>query len=604
MIHGYHGQYISIDLTGKSSRTIALSSETCKRWIGGVGLGTEILLSETPAGYDPLGDEAALVFSFSPLVGTPLTTSAKFAVIAKSPLTNRLCDAMCSSGFAISGKKIGVDAICLKGIVQDWSILFISHDSDGKIQYEIQPANDLLGQSARITEQTIKSRYGAHWQVMSIGKAGEMLVPFATMSHDGRHAGRGGLGAVLGSKKIKAIAVSGTQRVEIHDAHQTIQLAKALSEKSFGPATIKYREMGTIGNLLVFNRFNALPTRNFQSGQFENAEMLASHDLAPAQKIAKNSCKSCTIGCEHIYALGNSTKSGVRMEYESLFALGPLCGISDSEAVLKSADLCDEYGIDTISTGGTIAFLMDCVNRQLIDGRLGDDDEDLLQFGNAQAMHKLIEMMMSVSNNHLVQLARLGSRRAALAIGQNSIAFAPQVKGMEMPGYHPASLHAMALGLAIGTRGADHNRSGAYEVDFRNQKNDPDSIASAVIETENRAAIMDSVILCKFIRGVFTDYYAEIAELLNAVTGFQYTLDDLEATGSRIVNLRKWFNQREGWTSQEDILPDSMFSAEIEGRPALTRGKLNAMIASYYRLRHWDEKGNQICRESGSTVDL
>ena len=419
----------------------------------------------------------------------------------------------------------------------------------------------------------------------SIGPAGENLIPFATLSHDGRHAGRGGLGAVLGSKRIKAIAVRGDRRAPIAEPSRTVALAKDLSAKSFGPATEKYRELGTVANLLVFNRFDALPTRNFQGGHFEGADRLASENLAPARRIARNSCAACTIGCEHVYALQSG--GGVRLEYESLFALGPLCGVSDPSAVLRAASACDEAGLDTISTGGTIAFLMECAERGLIDG--GN-----LRFGDGAAIVEAIGSI--VERRGLGELLAMGSRRAAGQIGGIAPLLAPQVKGLEMPGYDPRALHTMALGLAVGTRGADHNRSGAYEADFSadaDRKNGGAASALAAIATEDRAAVMDSAILCKFLRGVFDDYYAEIAELLAAVTGWPIVADELRETARRVVNARKCVNEREGWTMAEDTLPARCLSdgPETPGAPSLSRGRLDGMIAAYYRERGWDEGG-------------
>ena len=205
----------------------------------------------------------------------------------------------------------------------------------------IRPVRSGASPPAR-PRSSIRATHGQDWQVAAIGPAGERLIPFATISHDGRHAGRGGLGAILGSKRIKAIAVRGQQRTHLADPHAAISLAKRLSALSFGPATEKYRELGTVANLLTFNRFATLPTRNFQSGQFEGAERLAAEDLAPARRIARNSCAACTIGCEHIYAGGSGR--GVRLEYESLFALGPLCGVDDPAAVLRAARACDDAG--------------------------------------------------------------------------------------------------------------------------------------------------------------------------------------------------------------------------------------------------------------------
>ena len=234
-----------------------------------------------------------------------------------------------------------------------------------------------------MTEATLKARLGADYQVASIGPAGEHAVRYATISHDGRHAGRGGSGAVLGSKNIKAIAVRGTQRCEWAHPRELTEYSRDLSKRSFGPATAKYRELGTATNLLTFNRLGALPTRNFQSGTFDGAASISPEEIRTTHSRTRASCVACTIGCEHIYALGD--ENGVRLEYESLFALGSLCGVSDPDAVLRASRLCDDLGIDTISAGGTIAFAMECVERGWLD-------EPWLTFGSGDAMLRAIEL--------------------------------------------------------------------------------------------------------------------------------------------------------------------------------------------------------------------
>lgn len=586
---GYHGRYLMVDAGSGLAALQPLDDAVLRRFLGGVGLGTWVVARQAPAGADPLGVDATLVFALSPLVGTPLTTSAKFAVVALSPLTGRLCDALSSSHFALAAKRAGVDAIAINGACGEPSVLLVDGQGRGEPLVSKRPAGELWGLSASEAEARLRSAIGPEWQVASIGPAGERLIPFATISHDGRLAGRGGLGAVLGAKRIKAVAVRGDRRTPVADRERTIALARNLSARSFGPATEKYRELGTVANLLVFNRFEALPTRNFQAGTFAGAERLAAEDLGPARRIAKQSCASCTIGCEHIYASPDSRR-GVRMEYESLFAFGPLCGVDDPEAVLRAAAACDAAGLDTISTGGTIAFLMECVERDWVDGRLGRSGRSL-RFGDGAALLDAIAALID-RDGPLGELLALGSRRAAARIGGEAPALAPHVKGLELPGYHPRTLHAMALGLAVGTRGADHNRSGAYEADFTDHPRGA-AAAIAALATEDRSALMDSLIFCKFLRGVFTDLYAESAAMLGAVTGWDVTPDELRDVAGRIVNARKCVNQREGWTRTEDTLPPRLLADEptAGNRNSLTRAQLDALISAYYHARGWTADG-------------
>jgi aldehyde:ferredoxin oxidoreductase len=579
---GFHGCYLRIDLTRGGVERVPLAEEVLRRFLGGVGLGTYLLHRESRPGLDPLAPEAPLIFSLSSLVGTPLTTSAKFAVVAKSPLTDRLNDALSSSHFALTAKRAGCDALVLIGACQVPSVVMIE---DGRVA--LQPAGDLWGLSAADVEEILSARLGPRFHCAVIGPAGENLVRYATISHENRHAGRGGLGAVMGSKQLKAVAVAGSQRVAVADPAAVVAAAKDLSQRSFGPATAKYRELGTVANLLTFNRLSALPTRNFQQGTFEEAVNLSGEELNAAHRVARRSCAACTIGCEHIY---DAPGGEVRMEYETLFALGPLCGIGDRQTVLNAARRCDHFGLDTISTGASIAFAMECAERGLLR-------EDGLRFGAAEKMLSLIGQI--ARREGLGDLLAEGTRRAAAKIGGAAPDFAPHVKGLELPGYEPRALQTMALGFAVGSRGADHNRSGAYEIDFSTRADrlhgSPEA-ARLAVETEDRSALMDSLILCKFLRGVFTDLFAEGADLLRWVTGWDVTAEELRETARRIVTAKKLYNIREGWTAEEDTLPKRFLSEGLPNGAApdatLPRERLQEMIQAYYAARGWDGVGN------------
>ncbi len=365
-----------------------------------------------------------------------------------------------------------------------------------------------------------------------------------------------------------------------------VELARRISKHSFGPATAKYRELGTATNLLAFNRLNVLPTRNFQQGSFAGVQAISPEELSVVRERTRSSCAACTIGCEHIYQLHNG-KGGVRLEYENLFALGPLCGIDDSETVLEACQRCDELGLDTISAGGTIAFAMECAQRGYIDA-------PWLRFGDGAALLRALELI--VSGQSVGRLLAEGSRRMALEIGHDTISFAPQVKGLEIPGYDPRGLQTMALGFAVGTRGADHNRSGAYEVDFSeavDRHNVGPEVAMLAIETEDRAALMDSLILCKFLRGVFSDFFAESAEMLRLVTGWDVTASELRETAARIVTAKKRFNVLAGWTPAEDTLPHRILRQPLpeDARAQLSPERLSALVEAYNRARGWTPEG-------------
>jgi len=593
---GYFGQALVADVTAGTCQTVPLPEDVLRGYIGGAGLGVWLLHRLGPPGVDPLSPAAPLAFVFSPLVGTPLTTSAKFALVAKSPLTGMLTDALASSQFAIAGKLTGHDAIVVRGRAPRLSLLLV--DGDG---VRLADAAHLAGLTAAQADAALRDELGRGWRVAAIGPAGERGVRYATISHDGRHAGRGGLGAVMGAKNLKAIAVRAATKVATADPGAVLAAARDLRERSFGPATAKYRELGTLANLLAFNAISTLPTRNFQAATFEGAERLAAEPAADAspdgqpgggevegmRRVARSSCASCTIGCEHIYRVGPGKK--VRVEYENVFALGPMCGVSDPQAVLAASARCDDLGIDTISAGGTIAWAMECAERGLIDA-------PWLRFGDSAALLRALDEI--AAGTPLGALLAEGSKRASGTVGGDSGSFALHVKGLEMPGYEPRTLQSMALGLAVNARGADHNRSGAYEADLSGDLDrlaGGDAHVAAAIETEDRAAIMDSLILCKFLRGVFTDPFTEWAGLLSAVTGWDVCAAELRETARRIVMAKRVYNIREGWHPADDWLPGRLLSEPLtlpSGRVAeLTASRLRAMIDSYYKMRGLDSEG-------------
>lgn len=568
--HGYHGRYLKIDVGSCSYSWHELSADTLRQYLGGVGLGAYLLNHLQDGSVGALSTESFLAFVFSPLVGSALTTSAKFAVVSKSPQTNRFNDSLASSRFAIAGKRTGADAIVLTG--RSERPILVSIDDSG---VQFLPAEAYWGMECGDAERQIRADLQtSDAQIAVIGPAGENQVRFATISHDGRHAGRGGHGAVMGSKHIKALLVRGKRSVTWAEPEQLNRLAKELSAKSFGPATAKYRELGTAANLLVFNRLSMLPTRNFQQGQLESAINLSPETLEKTREKTRKSCAACTIGCEHLYG-GKHGEAPVRIEYESLFALGANCGINDPEIVLEACRRCDALGLDTISTGGTIAFAMECAANGLLPSG------ESLSFGDGEGLIQIIDQIGR--RQGVGQRLADGSRRMAQQLGPRAEEMTAEIKGLEMPGYEPRGLTAMAVGLAVAARGADHNRSGAYEADFAGEvvRGDFQAAVQVVIDSEDRAAVMDSLILCKFIRGVLDDYYADIATLLRAVTGWDISTGELRETARRIVNERRRFNVRAGWTPREDTLPMRMFQQPVGPHQAIDRTAFSKAVKEY-----------------------
>ena len=450
-MHGFHGRLLHVDLSSGQSHWRDIEETRLRKFLGGIGLGASLLYDYVPAGVDPLAPENPLIFASAPLVGTGLTTTAKFAVLTKSPLTGFVADSLSSSYFALELKRIGIDALIVTGQAAAWTYLFVH---DGTVEFH--GAELLRGKSPLECESLIRAELNRpSARIAAIGRAGENKVRFATISNEGRHAGRGGVGAVMGSKNLKAIAVCGDLSSDVADPPGVARIAARLRERSLGSLTDKYRSIGTVANLSVFNRLGVLPTRNFQQSTFDEAESVSGETLTENSFSRRNGCAACTIRCERLFKALDGGEQ--RLEYETLFALGPLCGIQEPDVVLRAARLCDHYGLDTISAGGTLAWAMECGEKGLLPEtqRLG------LRFGQAEGILAAIEAIGE--RRGVGGLLAEGSRFAAAAIGGESQGWAMHVKGLELPGYEPRSLKTMALGLAVSPRGACHNRSGAYE---------------------------------------------------------------------------------------------------------------------------------------------
>ena len=585
-MHGFHGRLLAIDLDSGQNSYRDLEESRLRGFLGGIGLGTSLLYDYAPPGVDPFSPANPLIFASAPLVGTGVTTTAKFAVITKSPLTGFIADSLSSSHFALELKRVGVDGLVITGKAASMVYVFI-HDE----KVEIRAAEHLRGKSPREAEALLRSELNAPTaRVAAIGKAGENRVRFATISNEGRHAGRGGVGAVMGAKNLKAIALCGDQEISVAHPKEVEAIAESLRRHSLGSLTDKYRSIGTVANLAVFNRLGTLPTRNFQQATFDDAEALSGESLTENSFSRRHGCASCTIQCERLFkSLAGEEQ---RLEYETLFALGPLCGINDPEVVLQAAHLCDLYGLDTISTGGTLAWAMECNER----GLLPEAQKLGLRFGHADSLFRILRMI--AEREGLGALLAEGSRRAALETGSDSSYWAMHVKGLELPGYEPRSLKTMALGLAVSPRGACHNRSGAYEADFSGEVDRlraDRGRGALVAASEDFAAVLDSLVICKFLRKCFTDFYGEAAELLGKVTGWNCSKEELKRTGARIHTLKKLFNIREGWRPQDDWLPEKVLSETLPTGVArgvgLTTEELREMIQSYYQARQWDENG-------------
>jgi aldehyde:ferredoxin oxidoreductase len=592
-VYSYHGKLLTIDLTRQKVETVALDPSFLKQYLGGVGLATRLLYDYSKPGTDPLSPSNPLVFASSGLCGTMVPTASKHAVATKSPLTGLLGDSLSSSFWSLALKRAGYDALVITGAAPSLTYLFID---DGNVFF--RQASHLAGLGCGETEAAIRQELGdAQVRVAAIGPGGEKLVRYACIVNDGsRCAGRSGVGAVMGSKGLKAIALRGSGAVKVADLARLQEECLRLFRVSQEAATEKYRVLGTPANVLTLSSLGALPTRNFQEATFETAQGVSGEHLHQQHLARVVACAGCSIACEHIYRAGEGPYplSQTRLDYESIYALGPLCGVDFAPAVIRAATLCDEYGLDTISTGASIAWAMECFERGLIGP---EDTEGLeLAFGNHQALVEMVERI--AQRRGLGDLLAEGVKRAAERMGGGSEHWAMHSKGLELPGYDPRSLKTMALGYAVGTRGGCHNRSAAYELDmsakvdrFKGEK----GRGALAMAQEDFAAVLDSLMLCKFLRRCFSDFPSQAANLYTLATGLEMSPAELMRCGERISNLKKAFNIREGWTRSQDWLPPRVFRDPIPHGPAqghcLTEEELTIMIDDYYQARGWTDQG-------------
>ncbi|MEM1550945.1 MAG: aldehyde ferredoxin oxidoreductase family protein [Candidatus Bathyarchaeia archaeon] len=592
---GYAGRILRVNLSTGQIKTEPLKEEIAKKYIGGIGLGIRLWLDNSKPGVDPLSPENPLVLTTGPLSGTIAPTGGNgHAFVSKSPQTFGIGEAKSHGFFGAELKRAGYDAVIFEGKSEKPVYVWIDDDS-----VQIMDAKHLWGKSPQETEDVIREELGDYYiRVASIGPAGEKLSRIACIINDKtRAAGRCGLGAVMGSKNLKAVAVRGTKDVSVAKPEEFLEFVKVLHERMKGPATVKYRTLGTPQNVLVHNSLGCLPTRNFTNAIFEGAEKVSGEYLNMRFVTKINGCSSCAMRCEHIAVVPEGPYKGsmARVEYEPLWAFGPHCGVDRMDVIIKAIDLCNYYGMDAISAGNIIGFAMDCYEHGILTK---DDTGGLdLRFGNGEAVIKVVEMMGK--REGLGNILAEGVKKAAEIIGKGAEKLAVHIKGLEMTGYDIRGLKTAAVGYAVSFRGADHNRHGAYALDiagkvdrFKFEK----GRSKLVIEIEDLYMIIDSLIVCKFSRGVYYKGFEDLAKYYTLVTGIYMTAEELKLAGERLSNLARLANVREGFSRKDDHLPIKVMTTPIPDETVskgsyITQEEMDFMLDDYYAHRGWTKDG-------------
>lgn len=576
---GWLGKLLRINLSTGSSTVENIAQKTLSEWIGGRGLGVYFLAQEVPATCNPLGAENKLFFATGPLTGTAAPGSERVSVSAKSPLTGTLLEANSGGSWGTRLKQSGYDLLLIEGVSPEPVYLTIAEDT-----VILHPAEDLWGTDVLETNDILKERLGSQVSIACIGPAGENLVNFAAIMNDGPNTlGRGGLGAVMGAKKLKAIAVQGKQKTPIAN-QEKFDFVHYEADKwlKANPITAQgLPEFGTPILVSLFNDLGAFPGHNFQSTPYPEATAISGETIAETLAVGSAGCGDCPVRCNRLVKSKMGTIAGP--EYESIWALGAECGISDLETIVTANYLCRNLGLDPVSTGVTIGCAMELTAR----GHLRQG----LHFGDRTGLLQTIRQVARRQN--LGALLAEGSRALATSCGQAQ--YAMQVKGLELDAYDPRGLQGLGLSLATSNLGGCHMQvymtgPEALGIPKMVDRFTGAGKAGLAITLQNNSAAIDSLLVCRLVSLAISEEYW--AKMLSAVTGMDYQTQDLNRIGERIWNLERLYNLQSGLDCSSDTLPPRLLEEPIPGRDnSGTVVQLKPMLEAYYRFRGWSESG-------------
>jgi aldehyde:ferredoxin oxidoreductase len=598
-MNGYWGKILKVDLGTGEIGVEEPPDSFYRRYMGGNGFVGYYLLKEVPKGADPLGPDNVLVFAAGPITGVPIAGAGRNVVGAKSPLTGGYGEGDVGGYFGAELRHAGYDAVVVRGQASSPVYLWI-HDGEA----ELRPADHLWGLQTLETQEAVQSELGdTRIRLAMIGPGGENLVRYACVINDvTRAAGRTGLGAVMGSKNLKAVAVRGRASVPLADPERVLGLAKWMGEH-WKDTSEGMRDLGTPGGLVDLNTIGALPTRNFQDGQFKGAEQIGGEALRDNLLVGRPSCYACPIHCKREVEVDDDEYQVARAyggpEYETIGAFGSNCGVDDLRAVSKANELCNAYGLDTISAGMAVSFAMECFENGLLT--LEDTGGLELNFGNGQAMVELTRQICE--REGLGDLLAEGPTRAAKKIGNGAEAYVLDIKGQPLPMHEARTRHGQALGYAVSPTGADHMHNiwdeglarkklsddwqslGVYESVPQTELN-PHKVR-AYIATANWKWFQNSMSVCMFIPWSRD----QMIEMVQGITGWKTNLYELLKVGERGVTMARVFNLREGLTRADDVLPRRLavphVSRTLNEKP-VDPEVLDETLNTFYGMMGWD----------------
>ena len=585
---GFFNRVLKIDVSRRSYAIRELTDAELEENLGGKGLATKLLLEENPPGVDPLAPENNLIIALGPVTDTPIYGSSRHGIFTKSPQTGFYSESYAGGKAAEVISRTGYDAIVVRGAAT--TPVFIEISDEGVI---FHPADDLWGLDTyaaedRALEKIGKKRNGGASEraaAIVIGPAGENLVRFALIENDyWRSAGRTGVGAVMGSKKIKAICFHGKQKRSVAHPEEAAAFAKEILERGkTNPGVANYKKLGTPMMVAALNKAQAFPTQYWSKGVRDDWQEISAESLNERCQVTPRACARCFIACGRLTTVKNGPHAGLKIEgpeYETLYAFGGLCLVKTVEEIIWLNDLCDRLGIDTITAGNLAGLAIEASRRGKI--------EEKFDYGDTDAIAGLLQDI--AYRRGIGAILAEGIRHAAARWGLEDIAI--HVKGMEPAGYDPRVLKGMGLGYATSDRGACHLRATFYKPELSGMipADQIDGKAEMFVDFEDRLLIADCLILCRFYRDLYP--WEDLARIVRITTGLDWGKEELARYAGHVLSLARAFNLREGMTPADDALPHRFHNEPLpESGQAISEADLHRMIQDYYRLRGWDEKG-------------
>jgi aldehyde:ferredoxin oxidoreductase len=577
LMKGFFNQLLRINLTHQRSTVEPIPESILRSYLGGKGLGSFLLLKENPPHIDPFSPENRLIITLGPLADIPFYGSSRYAIFTKSPQTGIYSESYSGGKITLSLSRTGYDAIVIEGKSNHPIFLEIS---DKKVVFH--PALRLWGKDTYEAEEAILKKVGKDSGALVIGPAGENLVRFAVIeSEHWRSLGRAGIGAVMGSKKLKGIAFHGTKRREIADPSSLRRLAQEFKNRVKDNQTVRiYQKYGTPMLVSIMNTIGAFPTQYWSKGTLEGWEGISAESLMERCQVNSIACPHCFMACGKISEVKKGRHRGLRImgpEYETIYAFGGLCMVNSIEEIIYLNDLCDRLGMDTITAGNLAAFAIEASKIRKF--------RDHLQYGDVDGIAEILTKI--AYRKGVGKILSEGVRHAASVWGMEEKAI--HVKGLEPAGFDPRVLKGMGLAYATSDRGACHLRATFYKSELSGQI-DPNQIkgkAKLFVDYEDKMTLFDALILCRFYRDLIT--WEDLREIIKASSGLSLNKKSLKTIASGIINLARTFNAREGLTKKEDKLPRRFFREVIQGTgKTIHPDDLEVMLKEYYQLRGWN----------------